>query len=34
MLVELAFDLKTDMLSPSVVWSKPMRSLATATAKK
>jgi len=34
MLIELAFDLKTDMLSPSVVWSKPMRSLATATAKK
>jgi 2-oxoglutarate dehydrogenase E1 component len=34
MLVELAFDLKTDMLSPSVVWSKPIRSLAPAAAKK
>jgi 2-oxoglutarate dehydrogenase E1 component len=33
-LVELAFDLKADMLSPSVVWSKPVRSLAGATAKK
>jgi 2-oxoglutarate dehydrogenase E1 component len=33
-LVELAFDLKTDMLSPSVVWSKPMRTLTPATAKK
>jgi 2-oxoglutarate dehydrogenase E1 component len=33
-LVELAFDLETDMLSPSVVWSKPMRSLAPTAAKK
>jgi len=33
-LVELAFDLRTDMLSPSVVWSKPTRSLAPTAAKK
>jgi len=33
-LVELAFDLEADALSPSVVWSKPVRTLATATAKK
>ena len=32
--VELAFDLEADALSPSVVWSKPVRTLATATAKK
>ena len=28
-LVELAFDLEADALSPSVVWSKPVRSLAS-----
>ena len=33
-LVELASDLRTDILSPSVVWSTPMRSFAPTTAKK
>jgi 2-oxoglutarate dehydrogenase E1 component len=33
-LVELAFDLEADALSPSVVWSKPVRSLAAAGSKK
>jgi 2-oxoglutarate dehydrogenase E1 component len=33
-LVELAFDLEADALPPSVVWSKPARSLAGATASK
>jgi 2-oxoglutarate dehydrogenase E1 component len=33
-LVELAFDLETDALPPSVVWSKPVRSLASSAGSK